>query len=319
MPYQPGLYSTPTPNPFGSGYSAHLQSSFDPQEANFGRGNLQLQLQGAENVANIGAGAQTTSAMYGMQGQLGAANAAAGAQRYSALTGANAQRDVAKTQSSAQLGVANIGAGAQRDVANTQATSASNVAGIQGSTQRDVATTAANAAMFPAQLQQQRFNTVFPWLQGQFGQFQGQLNGMVGGGGLSGGYGENAGPGVTVGGVYNPQQIQQQVNASNAATDRSTATQNTQAAQQSGARGFGSNSPLLQAIYGQNQASGLGTRTSNEQQIRNTAAMQNQQARQSTQQAQAAIYGQRQQEALQARGQTLGAQSALFSALGGLI
>ena len=146
----------------------------------------------------------------------------------------------------------------------------------------------------------------------------GQVSGALGGA-LNAGTGVPAGgPNIQVGGVYNPQQIQQQVNATRAQNDQSTATQmNTNAAQTSG-RGFGSNSPLLAALQGQAQGQNLATNTQAEQTLRTTAAQQNQQALLASQQAKANQYNQQVQQQLTARGQTLGTYNALLSSLSGL-
>lgn len=180
--------------------------------------------------------------------------------------------------------------------------------------QTGIAQIGAEAAKYPATLQHSRFNTVFPWLKGQLAGLQDGINST------SSGSGSGAGtPSIRVGGVYNPQQIQQQVNASNAAIDRTTGTQNAQAAQQSGSRGFGSNSPLLMALQGQNNASGLAAKVQGENQLRTSAAGMNAQQQLASQQAAAGAYGQRQQESIQRRGQSLSAYASLLSALSGLV
>jgi hypothetical protein len=132
-------------------------------------------------------------------------------------------------------------------------------------------------------------------------------------------YNPGAGPKITVGGVWNPQQVQQQVNQTRAQNDRSTQTQQTGQAQQLAGRGFGSNSPLLQSLYGQSNANNLATNTNAEQQLRWNAAQGNQQAILNTQQAAAQNYGARQNELLQARGQDVGRVNALIAALSGIV
>lgn len=189
------------------------------------------------------------------------------------------------------------------------------IAGIQAGAGISQAQIAADASKYPAMLQQSRFNSVFPWLKGQFGQATG---GSASGGPL-GAYAPGAGPHITVGGVYSPEKVQQQVNSTRAQNDQSTATKNAQAAAQTSGRGFGSNSPLLQSIYGQNNAANLATNTSAEQQLRYNAAQGNQQAILNSQQAAGQQYGARQNELLQARGQNAGVYNALLAALSGLV
>lgn len=159
--------------------------------------------------------------------------------------------------------------------------------------------------------QQQKFNTVFPWLQGQFGNLASQWN-SNGGGGSSG-----KSPEITVGGVWNPQQIQQQVNATRAGNDQKTAsTMRGQTANLAG-QGFGASSPLLAALHGQAQAANLGTNTQAEQQFRNEAAKANAGQLLNTQQARETQFANRQGEQIARQKNTVGMYSALLSALGG--
>lgn len=164
---------------------------------------------------------------------------------------------------------------------------------------------AINAGAMSAQYKQDRWNQIWPWLQGQFSQQP------------LGPWNQGPGPQITVRGVLNPQQIQQQVNASRAANDKSTATQNQAAAAKTAGQGFGSNSPLLAALQGSNNMANLAANTANERDLRLNAAQQNAQQFLNTQSAAANVYGERQREALQARGQSLSTFNALLSALGG--
>lgn len=191
-----------------------------------------------------------------------------------------------------QLGYAN-----QKDLAN-----------IQGGYSLQQAQIGADASKFPAMMQQNRFNKVFPWLTGQAGAI----------GNNAGDFG-NGGPQIHTGGILNPQQIQQQVNAARAGNDQTTESQQQTQRQQLGGRGFGSNSPLLQALYGQSNASNLATNTANERDIRLGAAQKNASQLLATQGKAADVYGQRQAEKLQARGQDKQSYSALLAALSGIV
>jgi hypothetical protein len=125
--------------------------------------------------------------------------------------------------------------------------------------QKDIAQIGIQPAMQANADRMQRFNALLPILTGQFGRI-----------------GQSApNPNITVGGVYNPQQLQQQVNTMRGQNDQQMATQNRTAQQSLGGRGFGSNSPLLQAIYGQNAASNLGANTQGEQSLRSNVAQMN--------------------------------------------
>jgi hypothetical protein len=185
-------------------------------------------------------------------------------------------------------------------------------------TQLEQANIAAQAAMYPATLQQQRFNTVFPWVSGQvFPWVQGQL-GKFGQPGTGGGF-PGQPPEVTVGGVLNPQQVQQQVNQTKAATDAATQTNIRGMQQRLGGTGMGAQSPLAQALTGQMQGQGLQTNTQNETNLRLQAAQQNAQNLLATQQARLGGWeasGQLANQRLQA---LLGPENALIAALGGMV
>jgi hypothetical protein len=177
--------------------------------------------------------------------------------------------------------------------------------------QQKLAETGIQPAMQANQMKQDRFNQIFPWLTGQAFGMGPQL---ARAGGQSG-----PGPSITVGGVWNPEQIQQQVNATRAQNDQSMQTQNRAAASDLAARGFGSNSPLLAALQGQNFASNLGANTQAEQQLRTTAAQQNAQQTLATQQAAEGQYHNRMQEEIARLQPYWSYQSALIGALAGLV
>lgn len=155
------------------------------------------------------------------------------------------------------------------------------------------------------------FNQLFPWLQNQIGAFNGNMATAGGNSGQS--------PTITVGGVWNPQQIQQQVNATRAQNDQSMQSQNRQQQQTTAGQGFGSHSPILQALQGQNFASNLATNTQAEQSLRTGTAQQNQQATLASQQAREAQFANRQREDIERRKPYFAQQSALIAALGGLM
>jgi hypothetical protein len=190
---------------------------------------------------------------------------------------------------------------------------------LQSQTGLEQSRIAANAAMYPATLAQQRFQTVFPWMSGSvFPWVQGQISQFNKNPAAPGGF-PGQPPEVTVGGVLNPQQIQQQVNQSRAATDASTQTNIRQMQQRLGGTGMGAQSPLAQALTGQMQGQGLQTNTGNETNLRLQAAGQNAQNLLATQQARLGGWeaaGQLQNQRLQA---LLGPENALIAALGGMV
>lgn len=75
--------------------------------------------------------------------------------------------------------------------------------------------------------------------------------------------------------IWNEGQIQQQVNASRAANDAATQGRTRRMAESMGARGYGSNSPLAQALSGSYQAQNMFANTGNERETRMKAAGEN--------------------------------------------
>lgn len=113
------------------------------------------------------------------------------------------------------------------------------------------------AAMAPVEWQRDRFAQVLPLFTGvlrDFGSadFGGPLGAdpaTTGGVPMRGLGGSNLPqPEVTVGGVYTPQQTQQQLNAGYARTAAMAGTQRRKIAESAGARGLGGASPLLMAL-----------------------------------------------------------------------
>ena len=128
-------------------------------------------------------------------------------------------------------------------------------------------------ALAPLDWAKQRFNTILPMLQGAIG-------------GMGGAPGANVPvPQITAGPVFSDQQIQQQVNQARGATDAGTATQQRNVAQNLAGRGFGSNSPLQQALQTNLGAMGRQTGAEQETNIRLGAAQQNAQQKLASQQA----------------------------------
>jgi len=93
------------------------------------------------------------------------------------------------------------------------------------------------------------------------------------GGALSSALG--GGPAISAGPIWDPQQIQQRVNATRAQTDMGTASKMRQAAEQTAGRGFGAQSPLLMALQGNLQNQGMASNAQAENDIRWGAAQGN--------------------------------------------
>ncbi len=177
--------------------------------------------------------------------------------------------------------------------------------------QENIARMSAEASKYPALLQQQRFDRLFPWMQGQMGSINKQ---MATAGGQSG-----PSPEITVGGVLNPQQIQQQVNSMRASNDQTGAGQMAKQASQLAGRGFGSNSPLLAALQGQTQANTLAQNVGGEREIRLGAAGQNAEHLLGTQQAREGQFASRMREDIERRKPYFSLQNTLLSSLAGMV
>lgn len=168
----------------------------------------------------------------------------------------------------------------------------------------------AEASELPARLAQQRFNQIFPMLQSHLGQAQAGFQTPGGSSGPS--------PEITVGPMWNPQQIQRQVNASRAANDQATAGRMQQAQRKVGASGFGSNSPLAMALQGNLQNQNLAANTANERETRMRAASENANQIFRTQMGREQQFAARQGEDIERRKPYFSTFNSLLSALAGM-
>lgn len=180
--------------------------------------------------------------------------------------------------------------------------------------QQRIAQINADASRYPADLQQSRFNAVFPFLSQQLG---------GGGGDGSSGY-KGQGqvgnqPTISAAPVYSENQIQQQVNSSRAANDQQTAGAQRQMQQQMSARGYGSNSPLAQELGVGLQNKNLSANTDAERQLRFDAAGANSKQVLAGQQAQEGQFANRQQEDIERNKVYQSKFNALIAAMGGLV
>lgn len=168
------------------------------------------------------------------------------------------------------------------------------------------------AAELPAQLQQQRFAQVFPWLQQQYGLL------TTGSGRADVNAELPPAPAVSASPVYSPQQLQGQVNQmkANTAAQSATNTRNMQA--DLAGRGFGANSPLAKELAAQYQGQALAANASGENNLRFQAAQANAQQVLDAQKAQAGLYGSQLGYLGQIRSAKLQQQNALLSALAGM-
>ncbi len=183
---------------------------------------------------------------------------------------------------------------------------------LRANTDLGTANIQAEASKYPAQLRQQRFDTVFPWVTGQFSALAQQL----GQGGQGGG--NFGGPQIDASPVYTPEQTQAQVNSMRAGNDQQAQSQTRQAQSGLAGKGFGSQSPLLAALQAQYQGQAQQASTQGENDLRFQAAGANATQRlkgQTAQEQQRASMAQEQNQRLGIQAQQY---SALLSALGGL-
>lgn len=212
------------------------------------------------------------------------------------------QRDINTQNTEAQKSVAGANIAGQDRASDKQYWGNINTSKIQ-----------ADASKYPATLKQDRFNQVFPWLQGQFGALSHSLNGdRVGG--QSGGS-----PEISVGPVWNSQQIQGRVNDARASNDATTQTNINNMQQSMGGKGFGSNSPLAQALGVQMQGQNMANNTQAENDLRWNSAQGNADQITKTQGLREQQFAARNQEDIARRQALYNNQNTLISALSGIV
>ncbi len=128
-----------------------------------------------------------------------------------------------------------------------------------GQTQR--ANIAADAAKYSTNVRQGNVSTYSPWAMGNYATIAAHQ--------------VPTSPEISVGPVWNPQQIQQQVNAGRAKNDQGTAAQGMATEEALAGKGYGANSPLLVALQGQQRMSNLGQNADLERQTRMGAQQAN--------------------------------------------
>lgn len=181
------------------------------------------------------------------------------------------------------------------------------IAGMQQQGETHRARIAAQASTLPARLANQRFQQVMPMIQGQLSQALAPIGGQ-----------SPPSPGITVGPVWSPDQIQQQVNAARASNDATLASRQQQMRQQVAGRGFGSNSPLAQALGVQLQGQNLSANAEAGREIPWQAAQGNAQQLLRSEQARETQFANRQQEDIERRRMQMTQANALLAALAGL-
>lgn len=123
-----------------------------------------------------------------------------------------------------------------------------------------------NIAGMPIAFAREKFNSIFPLVSGAIG-------GMGGGASAGGGGGGQAQ--IAPGSVYTPGMIDQSVNSMKAGNAQQSATIQRQNSAANAAGGFGSNSPLLQALNNQAAMGAMQANTGGERDLRLGAATAN--------------------------------------------
>lgn len=152
------------------------------------------------------------------------------------------------------------------------------------------------------------FNDVFPT-------FKGYLSSALAGGPGGGG---GPGPDITVSPVWTQGQMDQQVNAARATSNAQTQTAMRGMQQQLGARGYGSNSPLMAALQSQMEMGGMQRGADLERNIRWDSAQGNADQLLKSQVARENQFASRQQEANQRLASYNQMRTGLLGALAGL-
>jgi hypothetical protein len=231
------------------------------------------------------AGQPGAAAAYGNSAPGAAAAQQTQAQQLASLQGFGQQKQLAQQQIGAQQGLQSQALASQQNQLQSQLASQGAQAQI-----------AASASEYPANLQQSRFNTVYPQLSGLLSSMGGTATGGANQTPLQAAGQLQPGNPISAAPVLNPQQIQQQVNTSRAATDASAATQERNQSATLAGRGLGANSPLASLLNAGTQQNALTANSANETALRYNAAQGN---------AAQVLQGQQAQSA-----QNLGAQAA---------
>lgn len=173
---------------------------------------------------------------------------------------------------------------------------------------------AAQASEYPAQLQQERFQTVMPYFTQALQGLQGQGSYAYKGQGQVGSQ-----PTITAAPVFTNQQIQQQVNSQRSQADsRGQQDIRTQRADLAG-RGYGANSPLAAALESATMGRSMNAGATAERETRLGSAQANASQLLQGQQAQEQQFSNRQSEDIDRNKAYTGALAAMLGSFGQLI
>jgi hypothetical protein len=164
-----------------------------------------------------------------------------------------------------------------------------------------------NASVLPANQKMERYNATVPYFQNTFAAMNQEARPV------------GRAPGITVGGVYDEGQIQQQVNAARAGNDQKTGGDVSRMRADVGGRGFGSNSPLALALESNMHSQNLAANTSSERETRMGAAKMNSDQLLASQTAAEGQYSSRQQEEIERKKAHQSALGTWLGAFGSMV
>lgn len=168
--------------------------------------------------------------------------------------------------------------------------------------------------------QKQQFQQTLASKNQHWDQVFGMLSGLAGQGGqMARAGGESGtGPSISAAPIYNNQQIEQGVNALRGKADAETETRVRGMEASAGGRGFGSNSPMLQAMRNSAFNANTATKVDAERNFRQQAASDNASQILKGQTAQEQQFASRQREDIERRRPYFEQTNALIAALAGL-
>jgi len=182
------------------------------------------------------------------------------------------------------------------------------IAGQQQAGENYRAGLALQGQLAPLQFRQQRFDQLFPYLQGMLG----NQNAMTPGGYTS------PPPAISTNNPWSQTMQNQAVNSARAYGDRATGTRMKQMQQGLAARGYSPNSALAQQLGGQAQAAGLANNMAQTRGINNEYAQRRADQTYRTNQLQNQQWGMGEDFDIRRRTPVLGQQSQLLTALLGM-
>lgn len=197
----------------------------------------------------------------------------------------------------------------EHDAANSQQQQAHDAAETGRSAAQNA--TALQQTAMPIDWDKQKFNQIWPWLQGQYDALGSSAYSV---GGQSG-----QGPTINANPIWNPNQINQQVNNARAINDQTMASRTRQSQESLAGRGFGANSPLAQAMAAQFGMQNLVANTDADRNIRWNAVEGNANQVLTGQQAREQQFASRQAEDIERRKTYASQQNALLGSLGALL